>query len=178
MSNYRRNKISGASYFFTLCLRNRQSKLLTEHIQELRIAYKKTQTKKPFVTEAMVVLPDHLHALWTLPENDADYPNRIRLFKSHFTRQLPRNLKKTNNKNRQKHGQTGVWQLRYWEHTIQSEQDFINHVDYIHYNPVKHGHVRQVKYWEYSTFHQHVNRGIYDKNWGMDFKQAEIDFGE
>lgn len=178
MSNYRRNKHAGATYFFTLCLNDRKSSLLTQHIQELRVAFKKTKLKKPFTTEAMVVLPDHLHALWTLPEDDADYTNRIRLFKSHFTRQLPNELKHTNNINRQKHNQTGIWQLRYWEHTIKNEQDFINHLNYIHYNPVKHGYVEYVKDWQYSTFHKYVNSGIYNENWGSDFMESKTDFGE
>lgn len=178
MSNYRRNKQAGATYFFTLCLHDRRSTLLTDYIDVLRLAYRKTQNKKPFITEAMVVLPEHVHALWTLPENDADYANRIRLFKSHFTRQLPNELKQTTNANRQKHKQTGVWQLRYWEHTIRDEQDFINHVNYIHYNPVKHGYVKHVKDWEYSTFHKHVKNGVYDEDWGSDYQIVDVNFGE
>ncbi len=168
MSNYRRNKQSGATYFFTLCLQDRKSHLLIDYINALRIAYRKIQDKKPFTTEAMVILPDHIHALWTMPIDDDDYANRIRLFKSYFTRQLPQELKQTDNKNRQKHNQTSIWQLRYWEHTIRDEDDFNNHIDYIHYNPVKHRYVKNVKDWEYSTFHQCVKKGLYDDNWGSD----------
>ncbi len=177
MSNYRRNKQSGATYFFTLCLRDRKSRILVDYINVLRLAYRKTQNKKPFTTDAMVILPDHIHALWTLPMDD-DYANRIRLLKSHFTRQLPVKIKQTNNKNRQSHCQTGIWQLRYWEHTIRDERDFINHMNYIHYNPVKHGYVNNVKDWQYSTFHQCVKKGVYDGDWGSNIDEITGDFGE
>ncbi len=178
MSNYRRNKQSGATYFFTLCLQDRKSRILVDYIDALRLAYRKTHHKKPFITEAMVILPDHIHILWTMPMNDDDYANRIRLFKSHFTRQLPATIKQTDNKNRQAHKQTGIWQLRYWEHTIRDERDFTNHINYIHYNPVKHGYVKDVVDWKYSTFHRYVKSGLYEQDWGSNIGEITGDFGE
>ncbi len=178
MSYYRRNQQAGATYFFTLCLRDRKSRILVDYIDVLRLAYRKTQRKKPFITEAIVILPDHIHALWTMPTEDDDYPSRVRLFKSHFTRQLPVVMKQTDNKNRQTHKQTGIWQLRYWEHTIRDEYDFINHANYIHYNPIKHGYVKNVADWKYSTFHRYVKKGLYEKDWGSGIEEIVGEFGE
>lgn len=180
MSNYRRNTQMGATYFFTVCLNDRNSQLLIDYIGELRHAYRKTQQKMPFYADAMVILPDHFHALWTLPSNDSDYANRIRLFKSYFTRQLPPELKHTTNQNRLNHRQTGIWQLRYWEHTIQNDIDYQRHMNYILYNPVKHGYTKAVKDWQFSSFRQSVMAGLYDKAWGS-LEHATMDsqlFGE
>ena len=177
MPNYIRNQKSGAAYFFTINLYDRQSDLLITHINELRQAYQKVQQTMPFTTDAIVILPDHIHALWTLPDNDTDYPTRIRLFKSHFTRQLPAHLKHTNNRSRKRQKESGIWQRRYWEHTIQDDMDFNRHMDYIHYNPVKHAHAASPADWEYSTFRREVKSGHYDLDWaGSD--GAELDFGE
>ena len=137
MPNYIRNQKSGAAYFFTINLYDRQSDLLITHINELRQAYQKVQQTMSFTTDAIVILPNHIHALWTLPDNDTDYPTRIRLFKSHFTRQLSAHLKHTNNRSRNRQKESGIWQRRYWEHTIQDDMDFNRHMDYIYYNPVK-----------------------------------------
>lgn len=177
MPNYIRNKNSGATYFFTINLHNRQSDLLITQINELRQAYQKVQQKMPFITDAIVILPDHIHALWTLPNNDIDYSTRIRLFKTYFTRQLLANLEHTNNRSRKRQKETGVWQRRYWEHTIQDDIDFNRHMDYIHYNPVKHGHVVSLADWDYSTFNREVKSGRYDLDWaGSDCGQS--DFGK
>jgi putative transposase len=177
MPNYIRNSKAGATYFFTINLHDRQSNLLITHINELRKAYQKVQQKMPFITDAIVILPDHIHALWTLPDNDTDYPTRIRLFKSYFTRQLLATLKHTNNRSRKRQKETGVWQRRYWEHTILDDMDYNRHMDYIHYNPVKHGHAVSPADWEYSTFHSEVKSGRYDLYWaGGD--GAESAFGE
>ncbi len=165
MKNYRRNRQVGATYFLTFCLNDRRSCLLTGYIDELRQAYRKTQLKMPFISEAMVILPDHIHALWTMPNDDDNYPARIRLLKSHFSRQLPQSVKQTSSISRLNRKETGVWQRRYWEHTIRNELDFNNHMDYIHYNPVKHKLVSCAADWAYSSFLNEVEKGRYAKDW-------------
>ncbi len=177
MKNYRRNRQAGATYFFTFCLNDRRISLLTDYIDELRQAYRKTQSKMPFVSEAMVILPDHIHALWTMPQNDNNYPARIRLFKSHFSRQLPHSVKQTKSISRIDRKETGIWQRRYWEHTIRDELDFNNHMDYIHFNPVKHKLVNCAADWSYSSFLNEVKKGRYDKDWATDAFDNE-DIGE
>lgn len=175
MKNYRRNRQAGATYFFTLCLDDRRSSLLIDYIDELRKAYQKTQSKLPFTTEAMVILPDHIHALWTMPNHDDDYPTRIRLFKSHFSRQLPQSVKRTSSVSRMNRQETGVWQRRFWEHTIRDELDFNNHMDYIHYNPVKHKLVSQAADWAYSSFLREVKKGRYAEDWATEaFDNSDI----
>jgi len=107
---------------------------------------------------AMVVLPDHLHCVWTLPRGDADYPTRWRLIKTWVTQRSGledfRRPKRT------------VWQARYWEHVIRDETDYRQHVDYIHYNPVKHGYVHKPGDWPYSSFRRCVKAGLYSEEWG------------
>ena len=175
MPNYIRNYQAGASYFFTINISDRQSQLLTTYIDELRLAYQKTQQKMPFTTDAIIILPDHIHTIWTLPENDNDYPTRIRLLKSYFSRQLPAHVKRTNNQSRQGKSETGVWQRRYWEHTLQNEIDYNRHMDYIHYNAVKHGYAENPADWKHSTFMREVDNGRYDLNWaGDDYEDSRL----
>ncbi len=178
--SYRRNYIEGGTYFLTLCLANRSTSLLTDYIEELRTAYKQTQEKQPFTVEAMVILPEHLHMIWTLPENDFDYPNRVRLFKGYFSRQLPKYLSQVGNASLEKKGELGIWQRRYWEHTIRDQLDFNQHMDYVHYNPAKHGLVVNIADWPYSTFHREVKRGRYTSDWGNNENNLDegINFGE
>src|SRR5258705_10423718 len=135
MVRYRRNFHPGGSYFFTVALRNRRLKLLTDYIDILRNATQSVRDKHPFEIVAAVVLPDHLHAIWKLPEGDADYPMRWRLIKSSFTKTLNSATAEIGKK------RETIWQSRYWEHTIRDDLDFERHVDYIHWNPVKHGYV-------------------------------------
>ena len=176
MSTYRRNIIPGATYFFTLTLADRRSDLLTMHIDLLRDAFRYTRERHPFETDAIVVLPEHLHAIWTLPPDDADYATRWRLIKSHFSSNLP----KTENINNSRAGKSerGIWQRRYWEHTIRDEDDFVRHVDYIHINPVKHGLVSRVADWEYSSFHRFVKRGVLPMDWAGEAGGVKGKFGE
>ena len=122
----------------------------------------------------MVVLPDHVHAIWTLPSGDADFPLRWRLIKTWFSRNLP--LGEHRRASRVDKSERGIWQRRYWEHLIRNEADFARHVDYIHWNPVKHGHVARVKDWPYSTFHRFVRDGALAENWGWD--GGDAGFGE
>jgi putative transposase len=176
MTSYRRNFVPGASYFFTVNLANRRSRVLTTQIDLLRSAFRYGRARRPFITEAVVVLPDHLHAIWTLPAGDADFAIRWRLIKSMFSRSIPP-LERVSESRKAK-GERGIWQRRYWEHTIRDEGDFARHVDYIHYNPVKHRHVTRVVDWPYSSFHRMVRLGIYPTDWGGDAREIKAAYGE
>ena len=160
---YRRAKAKGGTYFFTVNLVERNKKLLVEHINELRMAYKQVNQQYPFITNA-IVLPDHLHAIWTLPKNDLDYSTRWRLIKFHFSKSMLKTERI--NASRISKSERGIWQRRFWEHQIHSESDFIRHMDYVYYNPVKHGYVNNVTDWQYSSFHRDVNKGLYSREWG------------
>ena len=163
---YRRVFISGASYFFTFVTHQRAA-LFSDpvEIERYRRTVQKVRCERPFTLEAEVILPDHVHTLWTLPERDADYPTRVRLIKAAFTRASVRQWINRSESRSAKREQT-VWQRRYWEHTIRDERDFQAHLDYIHINPVKHGLVAAARDWPQSTFHEWVERGVYDATWG------------
>jgi putative transposase len=176
MPDYRRHFVAGGTWFFTVNLADRSQALLTQHIGLLRDVVRQVRSRHSFLIDAMVVLPDHLHALWTLPQDDSDYPMRWRLIKSGFSRALP--LAEIRSASRVGHGERGVWQRRYWEHAIRDETDFERHVDYIHYNPVKHGHAVSAHEWPYSSFHQYVRDGLLRKDWGSERKGEEGKFGE
>ena len=175
MSNYRRYRIPGGTYFFTVNLFDRQSGLLVKHIEALRAAVRKTKQSHPFHIDAWVVLPDHLHCIWTLPEHDADYSRRWQAIKKAFSKSIPQTENRT--AVQLKRRERGVWQRRFWEHAITSDGDYAAHVDYIHFNPVKHGWARVVRDWPYSTFHQWVEQGVYPLDWaGCD--TVALDAGE
>jgi len=160
---YHRNRVPGATYFFTVALRDRTSRVLTAHVEELRRAYAGTRSKRPFETVALVILPDHIHAIWRLPEGDADYSGRWRAIKAAFVLNLWRNgVVATTNARRE----AGVWQRRFWEHTIRNEAGLRAHVDYVHWNPVKHEHVECVSEWPHSSFHRYVREGVLPNDWG------------
>ena len=141
MANYRRVWVPGGTYFFTVNLLERNRRLLVEHVDLLRIAFAQARTVRPFDVTAAVVLPDHLHCVWQLPPGDADNAARWKSIKAAFSRSLPRGERRS--ARRVEKGERGIWQRRYWEHTIRGDRDFEKHVDYIHWNPVKHGHVAQ-----------------------------------
>ena len=163
MVRYRRNHVAGGTYFFTVVLADRAAKTLVDHVDALRSTFRRVRREQPFGIEAMVVLPDHLHAVWRLPERDADYPGRWQAIKAGFTRTLrQRGVALA----RSARGEATLWQRRYWEHTIRDEVDLQHHVDYLHYNPVKHGLVEQVVEWPYSSFHSYVRRGLLSADWG------------
>ena len=166
MSNYRRNRVSGGTYFFTVNLLEREKSLLVDHIDALREAIRDTKIRKPFHIDAWVVLPDHLHCIWTLPKDDSDYSGRWREIKKGFSKSFPSVEYRSNS--RIKKNERGIWQRRFWEHTIRDELDYQRHMDYLHYNPVKHGLVDAVYQWEYSTFHSLVQKDVYPQNWGDD----------
>lgn len=148
-----------------------------EYIEPLRHAHRAVQSQHPFAIEAMVVLPGHLHAIWTLPAGDADYALRWRLIKTAFSRSVP--MGERLSLSRQEKGERGIWQRRYWEHTIRDESDYQRHVDYIHFNPVKHGLVAEVRDWPYSSFHRYVKQGLLLEDWsGIPRAIEEGDFGE
>jgi len=174
---YRRADVTGGTYFFTVNLSERKRTLLVDYIDELRNIVKKVKTSHPFHIDAMVVLPDHLHAMWTLPKGDANYPMRWSLIKAGFSRGIPKDERR--NSSRIAKGERGIWQRRYWEHLIRDDRDYENHMNYIHYNPVKHGLVKNVKDWPHSTFHRYVREGVYNKNWaGNGIVTIENEFGE
>jgi putative transposase len=162
MTDYRRNFVPGGSFFFTVVIANRSAPVLTDNIELLRHAVADVKRELPFELVAMVVLPEHLHCVWTLPEDDADYPTRWKKIKAVFSRGLPKGEQRS--ASRVAKGERGIWQRRFWEHTLRDDDDLRRHLDYIHFNPVKHGHVRNVIEWPYSSFHRYVRSGVYPSN--------------
>jgi len=157
---YRRLFVPGACYFFTLVSYKRQPIFSDyQNIEILRSAFRQVKTKRPFDIDAIVVMPDHLHCIWSLPYGDSDYSTRWRLIKTWFS--------KHGYCNNRQYSSHSLWQKRFWEHLIRDEEDYERHVDYIHYNPVKHGYVGRAYDWSYSSFRQFVNKGILSENWGV-----------
>ncbi len=155
MPDYRRAWIPGGVYFFTVVLEHRRPLFDSEaRVEMLREAVRRTRAERPFAIDGFVVLPDHLHCLWWLPEGDADFAGRWREIKKRFTRAMALPVSER------------VWQRRFWEHAIRDEADWRRHLDYIHYNPVKHGHVARPGDWPWSSFRACVARGWYAPGWG------------
>ncbi len=169
MSNYRRAHIPGGTFFFTLTLADRSSDLLVRNIDRLRDVYRSVQERHPFESVAMCVLPDHLHAIWSLPSGDSDFAMRWNLIKGGFSRGLLSMLRSPSKIAKR---EKGIWQRRYWEHVIRDDADLARHVDYIHFNPVKHGLVQRVCDWPHSSFHQFVKRGDLPADWGGDISDV------
>jgi putative transposase len=163
MSNYRRAWVPGGTYFFTVNLLERRRCLLVENVNMLREAFRDARRARLFEIIAIVILPDHLHCIWKLPEGDANNSLRWSQIKSGFTRRLE--INEFRSSVRRKKRERGIWQRRFWEHLIKDEEDFNHHINYVYINPVKHGHVARVVDWPYSSFHRDVRRGIYDENW-------------
>jgi putative transposase len=164
---YRRARTEGSTYFFTLVTYDRRRFLCEpENIALLKTAFRYVMAQHPFKIEAIVVLPDHLHCIWVLPERDNNFSTRWRLVKGYFTRKCDAAYRGHRSASRKRKGEQAVWQRRFWEHQIRDEQDFIRHVEYIHYNPVKHGLVKVPREWPHSSFHRYVQAGIYDEAWG------------
>ena len=160
---YRRAWVPGGSYFFTVTLADRSQSLLTEHIATLRCSLRGVLQTHPFAIKAMVVLPDHLHCIWQLPEGDVDYPTRLALLKSSFSRQLNRG--ESISLSRHLKRERGIRQRRYWEHCIRDADDLQRHTDYIHFNPVKHGYAQRPIDWPYSSIHRYVQQGLLPADW-------------
>ncbi|MGE4090217.1 MAG: transposase [Candidatus Binatia bacterium] len=182
MPNYRRARVDGGTYFFTVNTFRRQRFLIDPDVRAaLRAGIAIVRAEHPFVIEAWVLLPDHMHALWTLPEADHDFPTRWRIIKSTVTQRCGPRLHRPEliTARRIQRHQSTLWQPRFWEHTIRDEIDFERHVNYIHGNPVKHSYVRQVADWPYSSFHRYVNQGLLPRDWGgTGTEEDDADFGE
>jgi putative transposase len=173
MVQYRRSIVTGGTFFFTVNLHDRRSAFLVEHVNTLRDIVRSVHKELPFTIDAMVVLPDHWHSVWTLPPGDAGYARRIRLIKARFTRYLVRdgvNIAKD------ERGEYQLWQRRFWEHTIRDDRDLESHVNYVHFKPVKHGHVTRAIDWPHSTIHRYVAHGLLPAHWAG--VSAEGEFGE
>ncbi len=171
MPNYRRVRLPGATYFFTLVTHKRRHLLIDDIARGcLRAAISKVRAAYPFEINAFCLLPDHLHTIWRLPEDDNDYSLRWRAIKGEFSRCLRRqggaNPSIKPSASRHIRGETAIWQRRFWEHLIRDEKDFKRHLDYIHFNPVKHGLVDSVIDWPWSSFHRYVREGVYPADWG------------
>lgn len=165
MTEYRRAHVPGASWFFTVNLAQRKgNRLLVERIDLLRAAFATVRARHPFRMDAVVILPDHMHCILTLPPGDADFSTRWNLIKGGFSRAVEKGERISSS--RAKRGERGIWQRRFWEHLIHDQEDFNRHADYIHWNPVKHGWARRVADWPHSSFHEYVRRGIYPVDWG------------
>jgi putative transposase len=171
---YRRNFVAGGTFFFTATLADRRSSVLVQNIGILRHAFRITRSERPFTMDAVVVLPEHLHIVMTLPPDDADFPGRWKRIKSLFTRYV---VAQGLDYERNRRGEYALWQKRFWEHTIRDEEDLARHVDYIHYNPVKHGLVAQVCDWPHSSFHRYVKLGVLPGDWGG-VVASDMSFGE
>jgi putative transposase len=173
MTDYRRYRVKGGTYFFTVNLVERKRKLLTEQVDLLRDAFRTVKNDHPFQIDAIVILPDHLHTVWTLPEGDDDFSLRWRQIKSAFSRGIGSGERIS--KSRTQKQERGIWQRRFWEHAIRDERDYANHLDYIHFNPVKHKLVERVIDWPYSSFHRYVRLEVYPVNW-LGFEDESLDY--
>ncbi len=155
MSNFKRLYLDGGCYFFTVVTHKRRRWLTTpEARHRLREAMTRVRVRYPLIVDAIVLLPDHLHCIWRLPEGDSDFSTRWRLIK-HFVSTGP-TLR----------AQAPLWQPRFWEHAIRNEDDWRRHMDYIHFNPVKHGLAERPGDWPYSSFTRAVEKGLYEPGWG------------
>lgn len=174
MPNYRRAFVPGGCWFFTVNLLDRRKSLLVDHVDILREAVAVTRQSRPFEIDAFVVLPDHLHVVWSLPPGDSDFSTWWRLIKNRFARALPKleELDAT----RVARNERGVWQRRFWD-LIRDETDYARHVEYCYINPLKHRLVTQVRDWPYSSFHRDVRAGIFPSDWAGE-AEAKGDFGE
>jgi putative transposase len=168
MSDYRRAHIPGGTFFFTLVTENRAPILCGQLARtELRRAFRTCRERWPFAVDALVLLPDHMHTIWSFPPGDADFSRRLAFIKKEFTKRwlLAGGTEQPRTESRRRHGRRGVWQRRFWEHAIRDGDDLMRHVEYIHHNPVKHGLVTCPHAWPYSTFHRWVRTGAYPSDW-------------
>jgi len=168
MPNYHRFRVGGGIYFFTVVTYHRRPFLVTPSAQKiLHDSWETAQVRFPFETLAVCLLPDHLHCMWKLPDNDSNYSIRWRVIKNLFTVRYQKEveIEELRNESRIERHEAAIWQRCFWEHTILDEDDFEAHLDYIHYNPIKHGLVERAADWKWSSFHKYVNEGLYDINW-------------
>jgi putative transposase len=176
---YRRAFVSGGSFFFKLVTEKRRPLFASaEAVDVLRSAFRSVRSTRPFALDAIVVLPDHLHCIWTLPPGDADFSTRWRLVKIGFTKHCDPALRPAPSGVQTRRQEQELWQHRYWEHMLRDEADFDRHVEYIHYNPVKHGYVASPLEWPHSSFLRNIEAGIYEADWGqgqMNFEDVEYE---
>jgi putative transposase len=170
MPEYRCNYLAGGCFFFTVNLADRMSDLLLREIDIIRAAIRTTLRRQSFTIDAWVVLPEHMHCLWTLPEGDSDYSGRWCAIKKTVSKALPGPANAR--------GERDIWQKRFWEHTIRDGRDYRAHMDYIHFNPVKHGYVSHPADWPYSSFRKCVERGLCDASWGKQGNDLPAETGE
>ncbi|MDH4611757.1 transposase [Pseudomonas sp. BN102] len=176
MVGYRRSRVPGACYFLTLALQDRRRDLLVRYCGDLRQSIRKVMIRKPFRLPVIVVLPDHLHMLMELPQGDADFSSRVRMLKSGFVSLLRKQSDVDLRFNAK--GEANIWQRRFWEHMIRDERDYAAHVDYIHFNPVKHGVVSSVRDWPLSSFHRFVRQGLLPADWAGGVEMEVASAGE
>lgn len=177
MPNYRRSQLTGGTFFFTVVsYRRREILTLPESRIALRSSVTEVRVQYPFQIDAWVLLPNHLHCIWSLPKGDNDFSKRWGLIKAGFSKKTKHLLQRDDwlNESRKQHREGTIWQRRFWEHQIRDERDYQIHCDYLHFNPVKHRLVANVTDWPYSTFHRYVRNGVYSHDWGG----SEIDDGE
>jgi putative transposase len=172
---YRRALVGGATYFFTVNLADRRCRLLVEQIEQLRQAVREVKRAHPFEIVAWVILPEHIHAVWSLPPGDSDFSMRWNQIKGGFSLRIPKGERVS--ESRVDKRERGIWQRRFWEHMIRDDADLEKHVDYVHYNPVKHGYVGRVADWPFSSFHRFVRHGWLPADWGCS-GNFDGDFGE
>ena len=169
MANYRRARTPGGTFFFTVVTLRRRPlfnqpesrRLLREVVQEVR-------ERHPFTIDAWVLLPEHMHCIWTLPRDSLDFSMRWGLIKATFSRRAKPlyHVEEWMHDSKHKHRETTIWQRRFWEHQIRNDEEYRVYMDYAHFNSVKHGWVGRVVDWPHSTFHRYVRLGIYPENWG------------
>lgn len=179
MATYRRFQSPGATWFFTVAAYRRNPVLTKDSVvSSLKQAIRQTKTQYPFEIVAWVLLPDHMHAIWTLPEGDADYLRRWSLIKRRTSQAARDVISGPSSASMRQRQEIGLWQRRYWEHLIRDDADLHRHIDYIHYNPVKHGHATKVAEWPYSTFHRYVRAGVYPFDRAASATEGAAIFGE
>ena len=173
---YRRADTPGGTFFFTVVTFARQPLFEARGVNLLREALREVKRRHPFNIDAISVLPDDVHAIWTLPPHDADFSTRWMLIKSAFSRRYgkPADIPGSGT-SRLRRRERSVWQRRFWEHQIRDEQDYAAHMDYIHYNPVKHGLVSAPRDWPYSSFQRYVGLGLYSADWAADVPPSIAD---
>ena len=175
MVKYRRNFVPGGTFFFTVTLVDRRSTVLIDHVGLLRNAFRQVRGQRSFAVDAIAVLPEHLHAIMTLPSNDADFSGPWKAIKAAFTRSVVASGVSVARNDR---GEYALWQRRFWEHTIRDERDFERCADYIHFNPVKHGLVSAPADWPHSSLHRYTREGLLPNDWGSGTQEDSRSFGE
>ena len=172
MPNYRRLFVPGGTYVFTLAIADRNRTWLVDRIDALSIAFRIVHAWRPYTMPACVVLPDHLHCIWSLPAGDSAFPERWNRIKGEFSRRLDGHERRS--RSRVSKRERGIWQRRYWEHQIRDDADLQAHVDYIHYNPVKHGHARLPAEWPFSSIHRYIACGRLSPEWSSEGSASHI----